>query len=189
MKIREFLNQNSSIGILAAVVLLVISLFIIYRELSGAGRPQPPQSKYFMDLNTGEVFIGDFNALAPIETPSGPHEGEPAGVVANIFACGECEKSYAGMTVTEIEQTGAEVAYLTKFSMEGKQALERMRDEEFSPEEYPPEEELDYRELVADVNADRWFYMETDIEAQMLYEDMPVCPEDKPLRQCYPGRK
>lgn len=189
MKIREILNQNSSIGILAAVVLLVISLFIIYRELSGGGGPQPPKNKYFLDLNSGEVLIGDIKAIAPIETPTGPHEGEPAGVMAHIFACGECEKSYAGMTITEVEQSGAEISYLTKFSLEGKQALERMRDEEFSPEEYAPDAALEYSELVANVYADRWYSMESDMDAEMFYEDTPDCPEEKPLRQCYPGRK
>jgi hypothetical protein len=189
VKVREFLNQNSSIGILAAVVLLVISLFIIYRELSGTGGPQAPQSKYFLDLNTGEIFSGDINAIPPIDTPSGPHDGEPAGVVAHIFTCGECEKSYAGMQAAEVQRTGATIAYLTKYTPEGKETLERMRSGDASPDEMAGGQDFYFSELVADESGDQWYSMQADPQSQRLFEDMPDCPEGESLRQCFPGRR
>lgn len=189
MKVREFLNQNSSIGILAAVVLLVISLFIIYRELSGTGGPQPPAEKYFLDLNTGEIFVGDMQAIPPVQTPSGPHEGEPAGVVAHIYTCGDCEKNYAGMQFDEVQVSGAEIVYLTKHTLEGKRMIEQMQSGEVSPEEMEGGEDFYFSELVGEPNGDRWYSMDGDPEAQQLYENLPDCPEDQPLRQCYPGRR
>ncbi|MFW5682584.1 MAG: hypothetical protein ACOC1G_06215 [Phycisphaeraceae bacterium] len=188
MKVREFLNQNSSIGILAAVVLLVISLFIIYREISGTGGPQPPSDKYFLDLNTGEIFVGDMQAIPPIETPSGPYEGEPAGVVAHIYTCGDCEKNYAGMQADEVQRSGAKIAYLTKHTPEGKRTIERMQSGEVSPEEMG-EEDMYFSEMVGEPDGDRWYSMDEDPEAQQLYENLPDCPEGEQLRQCFPGRR
>lgn len=180
MKIRDLLNQNSSIGILAAVVLLVISLFIIYRELTG-GSSRVITEQYFYDLNTGRVFVGPTNVSPPIETRSGPYEGEPAGVLAQISTCGECLRDYAGMSPEEVEEAGARIMYLYK---------ERMpeSEEEMSPEEreFGPIPEQLYRGLYDE----RWFSMEEQpAEVMELSEQMLDCPEDVLQRQCLPGRK
>lgn len=56
-----------------------------------ARRPKPIDGRqYFYDMNTGELFIVPRGTIAPIVTPSGPHEGQPAGVQASIYACGDC---------------------------------------------------------------------------------------------------
>ncbi len=58
------------------------------RDLVEAVKKRMPL-KYFYDLNTGELFE-DLSGLGPIETPSGLHEGMPAGVRAVVFACRDC---------------------------------------------------------------------------------------------------
>lgn len=180
MKIREFLNQNSSIGILAAVVLLVISLFIIFRQISGGGGGQTIDKRYFLDLNTGEIFPADIQAVPPIETPSGPHEGEPAGVAAYVVTCGDCKNSYAGMTPSEVQETGAQIMYLSKYSMEDKQALERARNSEEGIDQA-----MYTSELIADVSGNRWVSMESR-DAMQIMENRLDCPGDQSLKPCYP---
>jgi hypothetical protein len=58
------------------------------RDLVEAVKERMPL-KYFYDLNTGEVFE-DLAGPGPIETPSGPYEGMPAGVCAVVVACSDC---------------------------------------------------------------------------------------------------
>jgi hypothetical protein len=58
------------------------------RDLVEAVKKRMP-IQYFYDLNTGELFE-DLSGLGPIETPSGLHEGMPAGVRAVMFACRDC---------------------------------------------------------------------------------------------------
>lgn len=186
MKIRDYLNQNSSVGILAAVVLLVISLFIIYRQLTGSGGGPRITELYYYDLNTGRVFVAPIEAVPPIETDSGDYQGEPAGVRANIFACGSCRKSYAGMTPEEIESAGADLAYLQKYPPDAKAAIERSRSGEAGQQDYLAAEQ----ELYSAVYEDEWYHVYEDAEqiGQLTQIDLD-CPEDKRPKVCFPGRQ
>jgi hypothetical protein len=113
MHLREWLNNNSAVATVGAVVLMVIALAFIYFQMLGAPEGRSAYSAYYYDLNTERVLV-DTLAAAPIETDSGPHKGEPAGVRAGIFSCDECASSYAGMTAEQVEQAGATIAYLQK---------------------------------------------------------------------------
>ncbi len=58
------------------------------RDLVEAVKKRMPL-RYFYDLNTGDVFE-DLAGPGPVETPSGPYEGMPAGVRAVVVACSDC---------------------------------------------------------------------------------------------------
>mgnify|MGYP006272455861 CR=1 FL=1 len=192
MKIREYLNQNSSIGILAAVVLLVISLFIIYRQLTGGGSGPQITELYYFDLNTGRVVAGPSDAIPPIDTDSGPYQGEPAGVRANIFACGRCDSDYAGMTPDEIEAAGAKLAYLMKYPPRAKQAMEEARSGEGGGGgiEGGGGMMMMEQELYRAVNDERWYSTAQNPEAAYQIASVDLnCPEGDNLRACYPGRR
>jgi hypothetical protein len=77
------------IGVVASLVLL-FSLIVIVMSLRGPRIPTDAQV-YFYDLNEGTFFVGSLMDVPPIPRRSGPlPNGEPAGVRAHLFACGDC---------------------------------------------------------------------------------------------------
>jgi hypothetical protein len=98
-------------GVAAGVLALaaVIAWFNLGPE--PAGRQWQTEQTYY-DLNTKQTFIGKPipEQVPPIEAPSGkPFEGEPAGVMAVMYACDTCEPAS--------EQF---IGYLEKYTPEGK---------------------------------------------------------------------
>lgn len=59
------------------------------RDLFEAVKRREPLN-YFYDMNTGELFEARAG-MTPIDTPSGSHEGMPAGVLAMVLACRDCD--------------------------------------------------------------------------------------------------
>ena len=91
-KIRQFLNQNSTISTIAAVALLVAALGAIVVQLREEEYEYEPVPVWYYDLNTGELFVAKSDRIPPIEAPSGRlPSGMPAGVRAHVFSCGDCE--------------------------------------------------------------------------------------------------
>ncbi len=78
------------------------------RDLLEAVQRRDPL-QYFYDMNTGELFEARAGP-APIEMPSGSHEGMPAGVWTVVFACRDCgDDLYAAWLqtpVAELERYG-----------------------------------------------------------------------------------
>jgi len=113
MGLRNTLNRNPTLTTIGALVLVGLCLFAS-SWLTFTGGITPPESHYFYDLNTGEIFV-DKLQRGPITTSSGQtDEGGAAGVKAFIFTCGSCGASYAGMTADEVSATGATFAYLQR---------------------------------------------------------------------------
>lgn len=72
---------------LAVILALVVYQFV----LSGNDRRGLTKAYYF-DIGTGEVFVASARFQPPIPAPSGSllGDGAPAGVRAEMFACGDC---------------------------------------------------------------------------------------------------
>lgn len=95
---RHILNQNAPVTIGVAALVIVVCLILLIsnlffssdeeeqRILRKGGVPQA----YFYDRNTGELFTMPVHVSGPIERDSGDYNGEPAGVRAHVFACGDC---------------------------------------------------------------------------------------------------
>lgn len=50
--------------------------------------------RWYYDLNTSQLFSGPVGIAVPCEAPSGiPFEGKPAGVLAVVYECGECNNN------------------------------------------------------------------------------------------------
>ncbi len=86
-----FVAQKDLIKVTVAALVLIVGIGLIV--VRGAGGPDrrgapAPQSNYFYDLGTGELFTQPVAALPPVTAPSG---GE--GVRAFVFTCGECTPS------------------------------------------------------------------------------------------------
>src|SRR5688572_11816004 len=104
MKARDWMNNNSALVTIAAVVLLVISLGVIIMQTKPRGSVGPVEL-YYYDLNTGKLFVAMSDQNPPIDAPSGGFrgpDGPPAGVRAHVFGCGNCG-NLEGKTVEEIE--------------------------------------------------------------------------------------
>jgi hypothetical protein len=114
-------SNNSTLKLAITLVLVVAALsFAVYSLI---GRDTQRTGAYYFDLNTGKVFVGPAKATAPIETPSGMFQGEPAGVRIYIFACKPC-RSLDGLTLEQVRAAGASPLWLEKYSPEAKKELE-----------------------------------------------------------------
>lgn len=97
-------------GLLAGGAVLLLLVF-------GTGswgllRTEPYRREvWFYDLNTNTLFRAPLVA-PPIKTPSGSHEGAPAGVRAYVFACNDCG-----------DPADRRPAFLERYSPEAQRAM------------------------------------------------------------------
>lgn len=120
MVLKAWMSKNSlAIAIVAVLVACFALAFTFWLEF-GKGGGRAPQNAYYYDPGTGQVFISSAGQHPPIETPT----GELNGVRAQIFACGDCPGNLDGMSLREIEDAGAFVAYFEQYSTEAKAILE-----------------------------------------------------------------
>lgn len=123
------MNEHSGLTSLLAIAILVVALGFLTMRLTGGGRRGGTQrSFYYYDLGSGKVFIESAQKFPPIEAPSGPLQiGDKqmdAGVRAFVFTCGECPDTLDGMTVDQIEQTGAKFGYVERYTDDMKKQME-----------------------------------------------------------------
>ncbi|MEM7577700.1 MAG: hypothetical protein AAF328_09510 [Planctomycetota bacterium] len=91
LDLRTWLNDNTAVTTIAAVVLLMIALGIMLMTVTGGGGVEfkAPTQKYFYDLNAGELFVVPIDELPPVErgAPYALSGGVtiPAGVEAVVF--------------------------------------------------------------------------------------------------------
>jgi hypothetical protein len=92
MKLRDWMNNNSAVVTIGAVVLLIGALAAIIFQMKPSGYGPRVIDVYYFDLNTQKLFTAKSDQIPPIETPSGPVPGigAPAGVRAYVFACNDC---------------------------------------------------------------------------------------------------
>jgi len=180
----------------AAVLILMFALaFTMYQLSSEGAGGRMIRSWYYYDLGSGSLFVGDVSSYAPIGAPSGTieYKGEEqqAGMKAYVIACGACESSLDGMSLQEIRQTGAEIAYLEKFSVEAKQHLEAMEGKGMTMPMMMEDPAMMGR-LVAEAPEEPGMYPEfynlATPSAQMLHQAfLEECPDGSRPTQCVPG--
>jgi len=134
MSVREYLNNNSAVATIAAVVILVIALGILV--WSNKGPSSGSTQVYFYDLNEQKLLVAPASTQSPFETESGdfaypPGLGPgPAGVMAFVYACESCDGIEAGMSAVEVEAAGGEIAYVSRYSLEAIEARKKMESGE-----------------------------------------------------------
>ena len=126
MNVREWMNQNSALTTIGALVIVILALGYAISHLTQCHGPtvRMPKAAYYYDIGTGKIFTDEWDKLAPIEAPSGLPD---AGVLAHVYACDGCSSDLVGMTKQEVEQTGATIAFLEKYTEKGRQKLVEMR--------------------------------------------------------------
>jgi len=89
INIREWINANPRIiiGITFASVLILLVIVICMLMPEETIKVEEYKKGWFYDLNTGELFVAESDAVVPVEAPSGPlPNGRPAGVLAYVFS-------------------------------------------------------------------------------------------------------
>ncbi len=197
---REWLNRNSAVVTIGAVVLLIFSLaFIIKQSLPRRFRPQIVDI-YYYDLGTGKVFLAKSDQTPPVEAPGGPSgSGMPMGVRAYLFACGECPTGLAGLTAEQLAAKQVFVGWLEMYTPEAKQYMEQMRrgaaDESgpappgaaggpMVPEMY---DVMMQGQLIRAIDNDQWVPANTPEGFEIMNLLRQACPPESVPRPCFPS--
>lgn len=191
MKMRDFLNNNSALVTILAVVILVISLGVIIMNTRGPGAIRAIDL-YFYDVSNGQLFVASSDQIPPIDTAGGAN----MGVRAHVFACGECPSDLAGLNAEQVKQKGAYIAYLEMYTPQGKQALTAASQgaaaggPEGGQQGPPPEAMIDpmQQTLVkrAEDPNDKWLSMYSPQGYQLTDQSVSQCPDGSPARACRP---
>jgi|GEM_PF-6490851 len=173
MGLRERLRKNPMIGIVVAIVLFAVASVGLVRGSRLGAEAKQPGGQFFYDLATGELFVADLYAIAPIPAPSGFGNA----VQAYVFSCGACN---------EAEQF---IAYLGAFSNEARKLILKTPEiERFQIMAIGGSVAVDSGHWIAPVpkagNAPDWITV-TDPQAQRLLTIASQrCPQR--LRRCLP---
>ncbi len=181
MKLRDWMNNNSAVVTVGAVVVLILSLgYIVW---SSRGRSYGPRviDVYFYDLNTNQLFTAKSDQIPPIETASGPvpGSGAPAGVRAYVFACNDCS-----------DENDRFVGWLEMYTPEAKAVLTQPPSE--SPEQAAEREMRMYEmyesgQLIKAPEDRTWARANTAEAVNVTQRIESKCPGGAP-KPCLPGR-
>ena len=160
-------------SVIAGALIVAVVLIALY---SFGGDSSHSGSAYFYDLNTSKVFVAPGTGFAPIETPSGPHDGQPAGVRVYIFSCKPC-KSFAGMTLDEVRAKGGTPVWFEVYTPEAKKLLEGG--------DKRPEVMLE-GVLMRAVDSEKWVSSNSRDAVALRAKVHEICPEGQPATACTP---
>lgn len=116
MKHAQAANKQRTFSYLGAVVLLFAALAAFGVSFKVFSNTNTPDGFWYLDLDTGKLFLGDTKALPPISAPSGG-----LGVRAHIYGCDKgCGKlDLEGMTLEDIEKLNLFVSHLERITEDG----------------------------------------------------------------------
>ena len=170
MNIRQWLNENSALSTVIAVVMLVCALGYLVMSNTQSG-PRGPKNYWFYDLEDKELFAASIESVAPIEAPSG---GE--GVRAFVYGCGDCED--------------LQIAWLQKMTPRGKAQKEHqdkiMKEEGIKGGGFMGPDQYMFQQLISKGDKIRW--LPTTIpEAHKIQQADRNCPDGvEPKMDCFP---
>ena len=176
MKIRDWATQNSGLVTIVAMLLIVGALTYV---ILSTGRKAPKfEGRYYYDLNTDKIFRVKTDEYPPIEAPSGPLEdGQPAGALAYVFTCAECDPDLDGKTIDELEAADMFIGYLEAYTPEAKKKLVELEGTGGGVS----------GKMVRTLDHETWFdaYSMQGIQLQSIVRD--ACPRG-PGKACMPGQ-
>lgn len=186
MNIREFLNNNSAVATIMAVVLLVIALGVIVWQSKGPSAGQ--FDSFYYDLNTQEIFVDDATLSVPFDRGTGTFEyfdgAKGSAVRAMIFTCNDPAEIKAGMTLAEIEAAGGFVAYLERLS---PQMIEMQAKMQAGQEPAELDLAMDYSGgLISTIEGKAWFGQESEQGMQLMTAAFSRCGQGQNPKICRP---
>lgn len=180
MSLRNFLNNNSSLATILAVVLLLISLGVIILQTRNANSHEAV-GVYFYDMSSGQLFAAGSDQVPPISTPS----GADSGVRAHVFSCGDCPNNLVGMNAEQVKETGAFIAYLEQLTPRGKEAYLASIQPVAPGAEEPPFVDTTEHTLVRRVEDTKWERVNSR-EGSQIQSSVDACENGIPARACLP---
>ncbi|HAI14361.1 MAG TPA: hypothetical protein DCM28_21835 [Phycisphaerales bacterium] len=168
MNLREWMNQNSAVVTIIAVVLLLVSLGVIIMTLTPkqVGRVV---DVYFMDTDDGKLFVDKSDQLPPVVAPSGKD-----GVRAFIFSCSDCG-----------DEASHFVGWLETYTPAAKKAIEApVEGPEGGMDNY---ELIENGHMVADPVSKKWVPANSEYGFKIMDMIQNKCGDEAP-KPCFPGR-
>ncbi|MEX0777734.1 MAG: hypothetical protein WD042_18680 [Phycisphaeraceae bacterium] len=168
-KMRDWVNNNSAVVTVGAVVLLLISLaVIVYSTKSSSGVRN--YKIYFYDLNSGQLFAEESTKLPPIDTPT----GKDNGVWAFVYGCGDCSEA------------NRFIGYLQKLTPEMKEAQLKAQSGETGEMMPPYEGDMDQGTLIRLKDSGEWVPMYSEEGQKIMTSIEGKCPADQRPKHCRP---
>lgn len=194
MGMREWMNRNSTVTTIVTVVVMAAALWFVYLQTMGKQRGQVGGDAYFYDLVDGKLFVATSTNLSPISAPSGTikvrGKHQDAGVMAYVFKCGGCtsSESLAGKTKEQVEQSGAQIAYLESYSAKARKRMMAPKDDA-AP--VPMMIRGDSGQMLAKVPLQPGTYPKFVMQmsprgTDLLRTRYKKCPDGDPPKPCFP---
>lgn len=180
MSFKEWREQNPGLVNAVAAALAVIALLVVAynfgfltKERNVADQPLP--KLYYYDLNKNELFTAE-DELSPIPAPSGPMDGKPAGVLASVYACGDCANASA-----------RKVAYLEKIDEEFLSKVDpSLRKGYYNGTSPATIQGIADATLVKTPDSKTWVARNSDEGRAITEANESNCPESAPYQGCLP---
>lgn len=185
---RNALNRHPSAVTIFAVVLLLIALAIILRHSQLQQRPH--LLVYYYDLNTRQIFEDTSGLLVPFDHGKRTYKHsdgtEGAAVRATVYTCGDPDDVRPGMTPEELQEVGAFINTLHRYSYERLEEERRFERGETSGNAGGDDYSRVSGELVADVDALEWYPAESKAGMELLDAYLDHCDPGARPQLCLP---
>lgn len=184
----QIFRKYPAAGVALAGLCITGAAFAMMRTTLKQAPPERPA--YFIDLNTERIFVAGGDT-SPVRAPSGrlPDGGE-AGFRAYIYTCGQ-RFDARGLTLEQLRAKGGEVAYISMYTPESREAQVELRETAFSDEDlrlYDLLKIIRAGHLMRSLDSEEW--VQADSEAAYRLEIAPQdrCENASPL-QLTPQRR
>ena len=173
MQLRSWINNNSGVVTILAVVALAAALVYVFVSSTGSGVKRA-NAQWFYDLKTGELFEAPLGKHPPIDTPS----GENQGVRAMVYTC------------TNDCKSDAHIGWLEKYTPEAKKQLleldaKRAEVETPTTAMFHPEEDQG-RLYARKENPDKWYPSNSGQGSAIVMSIRTLCGEGVRAVTCNP---
>lgn len=182
IKVRDWVNNNSAVATVLAVLALVVALAVLVWT-SGGGKPRgAPSQQWFYDLGSGELYEAPMDSIPPIETESGPENG----VKAIVYSCSSCDSD-------------RQIAWIEKYKPDARKKLMEFRAKQKeaagSGKPVPPMAMMDPMmmemgrgKVISRHDKIKWVSMDSESGRKIQAGIRKPCPEGVKIKFCYPGR-
>ncbi|MCC7191866.1 MAG: hypothetical protein IT444_03695 [Phycisphaeraceae bacterium] len=187
MKLRDWVNKNSAVVTILAVLILILSLAAIVWNSTPTS--YKPVDMWYYDMGSeapdhlDRLFAGKGNELPPIASPSGKlnENGEPMGARAWVYSCGDCA-----------DKKSRFIAYIEVYSKEAKELFTNPAKVSTSamPPPLRPEDMLKQEEghYIKEPDSDKWYQFQSPEGNNIRMKVLEKCGDIKtPPKMCYPG--
>ena len=195
VRIRWWINDHAVTVTVLSVILLVICFGAMLQQYRPPTHLPQITSEWFFDQVTGTIFEAHSNAIPPIATTEYPDQLElvEAGVRAYIFACGECPTDLQGMTIEQVEQSGAFVGWLEQYTDAAKEEMSRAHS--LRADKHVPPVAFEFLMLwekghqICRTDDEQWVLAMSEDGVKIMHDLRNRCAGGNYPKRCYPNTR